>query len=174
MSSTAPSHNILNNKPPPSIPLQMFPMPMSVDTSESAVVRLASTLSHRLLSEANRKKIPRGFNNAVARATAARNNATATSQAEQTGQIFLKAGIQAFLAYQLASSGYGNHHRGQNKEKEAIKIIKTLPPAHQELVAERVAAADVHPNVSLLLNRLSKPSTNSRSRLSRTTCRSTH
>lgn len=147
----------------------MPPTPMPIDTSESTVARLASTLSNRLLNESKRKRIPRGFNNA--RATAAKTNVTATTQAEQTGQIFLKAGLQAFLAYQLASSGYGNHHKGQNKEREAVKSIKNLPPAHQELIAERVASADVHPNVSLLLNRLSEPSPNYRSRFPETASR---
>ncbi|KAF2812796.1 uncharacterized protein BDZ99DRAFT_381295 [Mytilinidion resinicola] len=69
-------------------------------------------------------------------------------------RIFLDAGISAWLAYFLATTGHGHHYKGQLADLTTIKAFESLSTADKEKVATQLVKTSVHHTITPVISKI--------------------
>jgi hypothetical protein len=123
---------------------------------------ITAILRRHLESEWKGEKRPKG----VDKALEATRSKKPLSAKDCTQQIFLSAGLQAWLAYFLANHGRGLHYQGQAAEVKTINAFDLLSEDQRRGVAIVIAEIEVHDSIAVVINGLSMPPAKRRRELS--------
>jgi len=130
--------------------------------ADQTIEHITAILKRHLTSERGKKK-PHGLEKALQEA---RSNHP-VSPRDHTQQVFLELGLQAWVAFFLATHGHGRHYLGQKEELRTIGAFDLLSRGQRIEVATQIASIEAHESVTALIEALSMPTSKRRRRLLR-------